>query len=128
MPTIAGCIVLGHNVWLVLAAATVCVGGCWIVLNLFERALHTSGLQQLSWLILASISAGSSIWCTHFVAILAYDAGAPVAFDPVLTIASGLIATFGAAAGFFVAVRGRSKAVGARRRRAARRLDLGDAL
>ena len=41
------------------------------------------------------------MWCTHFVAILAYDPGTPVDFDPILTIASlGVaIAGFGVAFG-----------------------------
>jgi diguanylate cyclase len=110
LPSIEGCVAFGHNLWLVLVAAGVCVVGCWVFLGLFERALQAEGRQRAGWQILAAISAGASIWCTHFVAMLAYDSGAPVSYEPRLTIASALVATFGAALALMTATAGRSRA------------------
>ncbi len=109
LPSIEGCVVFGHNLWLVLVAVGVCVFGCWVLLGLFERALQAEGQQRTNWQILAAITAGASIWCTHFVGILAYDPGVPVSFEPRLTIDSALVATFGAAIALMTATAGRSR-------------------
>ena len=101
---VLSCIVTGHNLWLVLLAAFVCVSGGWITLNLLRRAEKTYGLQRGGWIFLTGVAAGSSIWCTHFVAMLAYDVGAPVTFDPILTMVSFLLAVGGCAGGFALAL------------------------
>lgn len=99
---VLSCIFTEHSLWLVLLAAFVCVSGGWITLNLLERAEKTYGFQRGGWIFLTGVAAGSSIWCTHFVAILAYEVGAPVAFDPILTMVSFLLAVAGCSAGFSV--------------------------
>jgi diguanylate cyclase (GGDEF)-like protein len=101
-----GCIYFQHDIWLVLVAAIVCATGCWAITRLFQRAIRTTGLQRAGWHFLTALAAGSSIWCTHFVAILAYEPGVPVGFDPVLTVVSLLIAVAGAGFGFLVAASG----------------------
>ncbi|PWW03943.1 diguanylate cyclase/phosphodiesterase [Hoeflea marina] len=106
MFTVLGCIENDHNIWLVLVAALVCALGSWNVLGLFDRASGTSGLQRAGWLFLTALASGAAIWCTHFIAMLAYEPGVPVGFDPVLTIISLLIAVGGAGFGFFVATSG----------------------
>ncbi|WP_258600870.1 putative bifunctional diguanylate cyclase/phosphodiesterase [Mesorhizobium sp. AR10] len=103
MMRVISCVAMEHNLWLVLVAALVCSAGSWATIRLFLRAHEVTGLQQIGWHFLTAVCAGSSIWCTHFVAMLAYDPGAPVAFDPVLTIASLFIAMAGTAAGFIAA-------------------------
>ncbi|MFT4254226.1 MAG: EAL domain-containing protein [Caulobacter sp.] len=74
---------------------------------MFIRALETRGVQRIGWHFLTALAAGAAIWCTHFVAILGFDAGAPVDFDPVLTMASLGIAVAGGAVGFAIAGAGR---------------------
>ncbi|WP_296745059.1 bifunctional diguanylate cyclase/phosphodiesterase [Mesorhizobium sp.] len=100
---VISCVTVEHNLWLVLVAALVCAAGSWATIRLFLRAHEATGLQQIGWHFLTAVCAGSSIWCTHFVAMLAYEPGAPIAFDPVLTIASLFIAIAGTAAGFIAA-------------------------
>ncbi|WP_348644315.1 MULTISPECIES: EAL domain-containing protein [unclassified Mesorhizobium] len=94
---------MNHNLWLVLVAALVCSAGSWATIRLFLRSHESTGLQQIGWHFLTAVCTGSSIWCTHFVAMLAYDPGAPITFDPVLTIVSLFIAIAGTAAGFIAA-------------------------
>ncbi|NEK37392.1 putative bifunctional diguanylate cyclase/phosphodiesterase [Rhizobium leguminosarum] len=106
MMTVLGCITNNHNLWLVIVAALVCATGSWAILRLFDRAASTAGLQRVGWHFLTAVAAGSSIWCTHFIAMLAYDPGVPVGFDPVLTVVSLLIAMLGALLGFLVAASG----------------------
>ncbi len=106
------CVVAFHNLWLVALAAVVCVGGGWVALELFRRAGARQGVQQTGWLFLAAIAAGSSVWCTHFIAILAYDAQAPITFDPLLTMASLLIVIAGSLLSFTMAMDRRTAKVG----------------
>ncbi|AUC95259.1 bifunctional diguanylate cyclase/phosphodiesterase [Bradyrhizobium sp. SK17] len=101
--TILNCVFLTHNIWLVLIAALICAGGSWTVIRLFYRASNTQGAQRLGWHFLTAVAAGAAIWCTHFVAMLAFDPGVPVGFDPILTILSLLMAMAGTFAGFLLA-------------------------
>jgi diguanylate cyclase (GGDEF)-like protein len=100
---VISCLVTEHDLWLVLLAATVCIAGSFVTMRLFERALRTEGAQRSGWIFQTASAAGSSVWCTHFVAILAYDPGTPVAFDPLLTIASLAIAISGFGIAFAIA-------------------------
>ncbi|QPC90064.1 bifunctional diguanylate cyclase/phosphodiesterase [Mesorhizobium sp. INR15] len=100
---VISCIATEHNLWLVLLAALICVTGCWVTVGLFDRARKTAGVQMRGWLFLTAVAAGSSIWCTHFIAMLAYQPGAPITFDPVLTMISLVIAIAGTGAGFALA-------------------------
>jgi diguanylate cyclase (GGDEF)-like protein len=100
---VISCIVTEHNLWLVLLAAVVCIAGCFVTMRLLERALRTEGAQRSGWIFQTASAAGSSVWCTHFVAILAYDPGTSVSFDPLLTIGSLAIAICGFGVGFGIA-------------------------
>ena len=73
-------------------------------IGLLDRARKTVGLQMRGWLFLTAVAAGSSIWCTHFIAMLAYQPGAPITFDPALTMISLVIAMAGTGAGFALAL------------------------
>ncbi len=97
------CIATEHNLWLVLLAAVMCVTGCWVTMGLFERARKTLGLQMRGWLFLTAVAAGSSVWCTHFIAMLAYQPGVPITFDPFMTMLSLVFAITGAGAGLALA-------------------------
>jgi len=109
MMTVLGCIVHSHNPWLVLVAVLICCAGSWVTIRLFQRAAGTSGVQRLGWHVLTAVAAGAAIWCTHFIAMIGFEPGAPVAFDPVLTVLSLLVAVVGAAPGFALACSRRLK-------------------
>jgi diguanylate cyclase (GGDEF)-like protein len=110
MLRVLGCIAYEHNIWLVILAGLICVAGSWVTIRLFHRAVATTGVQRISWNFLTSVAAGAAIWCTHFIAMLGFEAGVPVGFDPALTIISLLIAVAGSMAGFAVAASGLSPA------------------
>lgn len=101
---VLSCIVGQHNLWLVLLAAIVCVAGSWVALRLLLRGSERSGVQRTGWVFLAAVAAGSAVWCTHFIAMLAFDSPAPVTFDPILTMQSLLIAIAGMGAGLYVSL------------------------
>ena len=108
MVSVFECVAGQHNIWLVLLAALVCVAGSWTIVRLFQRAQATRGMPGIGWHFLTAVAAGSSIWCTHFIGVLAYRPPTPVTLDPVLTILSLLIAIGGAAPGFIISARARS--------------------
>ena len=93
------CLAYDHNGLLVLLAGLVCVFGSTVTIRLAHRSIHAQGMNVLHWLFLASVCAGSSIWATHFIAMLGYRPGVPVRFDATLTIVSALIAVAGMAVG-----------------------------
>jgi diguanylate cyclase (GGDEF)-like protein len=103
MIDVALCIATEHDPWLVLLAVFVCCTGAFAIVQMFGRAQVTTGAQRFGWLFLTSVGAGATIWCTHFVAMLAYKAGVPVSLDPVLTIVSLIVAVAGTGIGFALA-------------------------
>ena len=103
MLSVVGCIFEKHNIWLVLLAALVCIAGAWTALRLFNRARQTKGLQAAGWHFLTAVAAGGSIWCTHFIAMLAYEVPGGFELDPVMTMVSLLIAICGTSLGFVIA-------------------------
>lgn len=103
MITVLGCIVREHNIWLVILAVLICGAGSWVTARLFHRTVGTSGAQWAGWLFLTALTAGVAIWCTHFIAMLGFDAGVPVGFDTELTALSLVIAIAGSTVGFVIA-------------------------
>src|SRR5262245_50054184 len=97
---VVSCLFTEHNLWLVALAALVCISGSAITFGLYQRARERTGLQMYGWIFLTAVAAGSSVWCTHFVAMLAYEVSAPVTFDPLLTMASLVVAIIGCGLGF----------------------------
>ncbi len=96
------CIIIDHDYRLVLLAAVICAFSCFTAINLQQ---HTAGSQKQyrnRWLILTGIAAGIGVWATHFVAMLAYDAGSPKSYDLLPTLASILIAIILMGAGFAI--------------------------
>ncbi|WP_313061747.1 bifunctional diguanylate cyclase/phosphodiesterase [Agrobacterium cavarae] len=107
MMTVLGCIVYEHNIWLVLVAVLLCGTGSWVTSRLFSKTTTATGKQRIGWQAMTALSAGVAIWCTHFVAMLGYDAGVPIGFDLSLTVVSLLVVLFGNAIGFAAAVSNR---------------------
>jgi diguanylate cyclase (GGDEF)-like protein len=103
---VALCIAVEHDPWLVALAVAICCVGAFAIVQMFERARSTPGLQRLGWAFLTSVAAGATIWCTHFVAMVAFEAHAPVTLDPVLTIVSLMVAVTGSFIGIGLAAWG----------------------
>jgi diguanylate cyclase (GGDEF)-like protein len=110
---VAHCIGVEHDPWLVALAVVICSVGAFAIVQMFERAQSTSGMQRLGWAFLTSVASGATIWCTHFVAMLAFKAGVPVTLDPVLTITSLVVAIMGTFVGVTVAAWGTKDFYGA---------------
>lgn len=105
MLRVISCLGTQHNPWLVLLAAIVCLVGGWVGFRLFGLGAKRVGRQRFGWTFLAAVATGASVWCTHFIAMLAYEIEAPYTFEPVLTMISLLIVIAGAAVAFQLANR-----------------------
>ncbi len=92
MVRVLGCIFQQHDLRLVLLAAGLCVLACATALSMISRARAAdAGRPRQIWLAGAGAVAGCGIWATHFVAMLAYHTGMPIAFDAGLTALSAAI-------------------------------------
>jgi diguanylate cyclase (GGDEF)-like protein/PAS domain S-box-containing protein len=81
-----------HDLWLVALAALVCFLSAFAGMSLLHHARRTEGAMRGAWIGVAAVSVGFGIWATHFVAMLAFDAGMPTGYDIPLTLVSLAIA------------------------------------
>ena len=97
------CIAGEHSIWSLVVAAAICVFGSLLTMRLFSRVRRTQGLQSWNWLFLSGFVGGSTIWTTHFVAMLGYEIPVAFGYDPGLTITSLLFAIGVTLVGFTIA-------------------------
>ena len=97
------CITQDHNLGLVLIALVVCLIGSAATVQLFGRIRLAAGYSRLGWILLTAVSTGTMVWSTHFVAMMAFRTQAPVVLDPILTLASLILAIAVAAPGLALA-------------------------
>ena len=95
MLLVYACVTERHDLRLVVLAALICLMSCATALSLASRARRESKLGRSPWLWSAATVAGSGVWATHFVAMLAFRPGLPMGFDPTLTVASIVVAILG---------------------------------
>jgi NO-binding membrane sensor protein with MHYT domain len=98
------CLSGAHDLRLVALAGFVCFFASFVGINLLGRARATQGHTRLAWLALAGIATGCGIWATHFIAMLAYEPGVPIAFDIGITGLSLIFAATITGAAFSIAV------------------------
>lgn len=99
------CLTEDHNLWLVGLAAALCILGSLITMRLFQRLRHAERGARAAWTFMGAVATGATIWCTHFVAMIAYQPGVDVAYEPLLTGASLGVAIAGSALALSVASR-----------------------
>jgi diguanylate cyclase len=92
-----------HSPVFVVLSLIVAVLGSWTALDLFRRVTGNFGRARAGWLGAAAFAMGLSIWSMHFVAMLGFDPGSAVSYDPLLTVASLVLAVGATAGAFFVA-------------------------
>jgi diguanylate cyclase (GGDEF)-like protein/PAS domain S-box-containing protein len=90
------CIGREHDLRLVALAAAICLIGCFASVNLLARAQAVPARSCLSWLAAAAAVFGCSVWSMHFIAMLAFIPGLPIAYDVRMTASSIAIAIVGA--------------------------------
>jgi diguanylate cyclase (GGDEF)-like protein len=97
------CLTGEHDLLLVGLAAIVCLVGSFVTVRLLRRLFVADRAARLPWTFMAALSTGSTVWCTHFVAMIAYRPGVPIAYEPLLTGASLAVAIIGGALALLLA-------------------------
>ena len=93
------CLAFEHDIRLVLLAAFICIVGSLTYVQLLRQCLHSTGLVRVSWMGISAAALCTTVWCTHFISMLSFQAHVPVILDPVLTLVSLIAPMFG----FFIA-------------------------
>ena len=101
---VLNCLTVQHDWRLVGVAAVVCFFASLTAVNIFNRARSTAGRARVVWIVAAGVAAGFGIWATHFVAMLAYEPGIPIAYGVALTALSLAAATLVTGFGLSIAV------------------------
>jgi diguanylate cyclase (GGDEF)-like protein/PAS domain S-box-containing protein len=97
------CLTTQHDLRLVLVAGLVCIAGCFTTFRLYSRMRGARGVVRAAWLLLTGLVAGSSVWATHFIAMVAFTPGLKTGYSPTGTLLSLMIAVLFMASGFAVA-------------------------
>ena len=100
------CLTVEHDYRLVVLAVLISAAGALASFKVYAYVAASHGLQRWSLLFLTGLCSGSAIWATHFIAMLAYEAGFPVAYEPVTTAGSFVIAIASMTAGFSLSAGG----------------------
>lgn len=100
-----------HSPLYVALSILVAAAGSWTALDLFRRVRTHVGAGRSAWLITAAVAMGASIWAMHFVAMLGFDPGSPVGYDPGLTLLSLILAVLATLVAFVLAQRGSGRGV-----------------
>ena len=111
MLRVLGCIAEQHDLRLVVLAGLVCFFASFTAMGLVMRA-RDAGRVRLLWVLGAGTVAGSGIWSTHFVAMLAYQGNLPIAYDLARTLLSIVIAVTVSTLGFSLTLRDRLAPIG----------------
>jgi diguanylate cyclase (GGDEF)-like protein/PAS domain S-box-containing protein len=98
------CLDTQHDLRVVALAAIVCFVTSLVAINLLQRARQTENGARRIWIVADGIAGGCGIWATHFIGMLAYEPGIPVAYDVGLTTLSLLSASMLVAAGIAITV------------------------
>ncbi|KQV57333.1 MULTISPECIES: MHYT domain-containing protein [unclassified Caulobacter] len=93
-------------------ALAVAVFGSWTALDLASRVQAHIGRARLVWTSTAATAMGLSIWSMHFIAMLGFDPGSPVAYAPGLTVLSLALAIGSTWGAFLAATRPGAKLAG----------------
>ena len=105
MLSVLTCILVEHDLRLVVLAALVCATACAAAFGFHLKSLsRAASTSRFAWLALTGLVAGSGVWATHFVAMLAYQPDLPMAYEVGMTVASLVTAVVGMGVGFALPV------------------------
>ncbi len=91
-----------HDPALVALSIAVAVFASYTSLDLASRINAAGGRGRAAWLIGAAVALGGGIWSMHFIAMLAFGLGMPVAYSAGITIGSLVAAVAVAGVGLYV--------------------------
>ncbi|MEE2952947.1 MAG: EAL domain-containing protein [Pseudomonadota bacterium] len=109
MNAIVTCLTESHDLGLLYAAAGICLIGVYASFSLAAHAARSEGRVRHGWAAIGIVSAGSTTWATHMIALLAYEPGLLSAFEPISLILSLLLAVAGLSLSMSLAIGRKSR-------------------
>jgi diguanylate cyclase len=91
-----------YDVQLVLLSIVVAMTASYAALEFARRVTAAEGWRAQGWLVGGAFAMGAGIWSMHFIGMLAFKLPIRMAYDPLLTVASMVIAVV--TSGFALAV------------------------
>lgn len=91
---VLSCVSQEHDIRLVFLAGLVCLLSTGAAFGLYAHARSRSASRWL-WVAAAGVAAGSGVWATHFIGMLAFQPALKTGYEPMLTAASWAVAVFG---------------------------------
>ena len=85
-------VVQTHDPLQVLASALVCCLGSALSIWLLMRTQRAHSLPRILKMVMTGVVAGTTVWSTHFIAMLAYEPKMVHGYEPFLTVSSLLVA------------------------------------
>ncbi|WHA43703.1 bifunctional diguanylate cyclase/phosphodiesterase [Agrobacterium larrymoorei] len=89
------CVAVQHDRRVVVLAAIIALVGMVSFFHLLLRAEESPIKRRPYWIVVAAFASGSSVWATHFIAMLAYQGSIPIGFDLFYTSISAILAVLG---------------------------------
>jgi NO-binding membrane sensor protein with MHYT domain len=100
-------ITISYDLTLIGLSYLISVFGAYTALQLAIGIPAAEGKSMMGWLAGAALAmGGGAIWSMHFLGMLAYEVNMPVAYDPMITFISAIIAVTVTAVGLFIVGRG----------------------
>ena len=99
-----------HDLRLVALAGIICALASFAGISILHHAKRTSASARYVWLAVAAVAVGFGVWCTHFIAVLAFRQDIPVGYDLLGTAMSLVIAIVITGGGLWIAAIGKGKA------------------
>ncbi|PTS83266.1 bifunctional diguanylate cyclase/phosphodiesterase [Caulobacter sp. HMWF009] len=103
MLKVIACLTTEHDLRLIPVAGLVCFAACFTAFRLYSRMRGAKGVVRGAWLLLTGLVAGSGVWATHFIGMVAYSPGLKTGYSPSGTLLSLMIAVLFVGIGFVVA-------------------------
>lgn len=102
-------IVSQHDYRVVILACIIGLVCSFTTVLMAQRARESAEKDRWRWLVKMSLTVGGGIWATHFIAMLGWDLGMPIAHGFWLNLLSGIIAIAAVGLCFYVATYNRTK-------------------
>jgi PAS domain S-box-containing protein len=97
------CLATQHDWRLVVLAVLVCMPATLAAFFIYSKVPAARPLRRWTWFAMTGLIAGSGIWTTHFLGMLAFRTGLSTGYDAPETLGSLVLAVAGTAVGFAIA-------------------------
>jgi signal transduction histidine kinase/NO-binding membrane sensor protein with MHYT domain/ActR/RegA family two-component response regulator len=101
---VLSCVTTEHDLRLVVLAVIVALSASTLAVRLYGQALIADRFFRRLWVGAGAVAAGSGIWATHFIGMLAFQPGLPTGYEPIATVVSWLAAVVGVGGSFTMAL------------------------